>query len=665
MNAVRPFAAINALAALVAAAALFSSCGQGRRVSLLEKEAARADLSLPSDRELAPLDMERPAERDTITVTDSEGREMILMNAVRDEAGEMVAHDVIEAAVVTARFRNVAERHGKVDLRFNITVPASMQGSAWQLRLHPDLFVMEDSLRLETLVITGEGYRKAQLRGYQHYERFLASIVQDSTRFINLRQLEIFLQRNIPALYAFKNDSTIVSDERFHSVFGVSEQEAVEHYTDKLARGINRWKDSRKGLMYERLVKAPIVTEGIRLDTVMRSGSDFVYCYTQTIATRPGLRKADVVLGGEIWESSRRIYTVPRSEPLTFYISSLSAFADGTERYLTKVVERRAEANAACYIDFAKGSADIDETSGNNPSEIGRIKRNLRDILSNEKFDLDSIVVTASASPEGSYFTNALLAGRRSASVAEYFREFLRRQADSIAREEGLSLNLDGSLAGRKSLRWSDIRFISRRVAENWEMLDGLVRSDETLEDCDRDEYFSHAVIADPDLREAAMQGDRRYGYYREVLYPRVRTVRFDFFLHRKGMVKDTVHTTVLDGNYMAGVQALRDRDYLRAVEILRPYNDFNAAVAFTAMDLDASAMAILKDLPPTGEVEYLRAIIFYRRGETQKAVQSFLNAVSLDRSFLNRGNLDPEISSLIKTFGLDRREEDNYEYSY
>ena len=53
---------------------------------------------------------------------------------------------MLQAAVVTARFRNIAERGGKVDLRFQITVPARMRDSRWQLRFYPDMFILGDSL---------------------------------------------------------------------------------------------------------------------------------------------------------------------------------------------------------------------------------------------------------------------------------------------------------------------------------------------------------------------------------------------------------------------------------------------------------------------------------------------------------------------------------------
>ena len=76
------------------------------------------------------------------------------MKAIKDEDGEMVATDVISAAMVTARFRNVAERHGMVDLRFRIIVPAVMRDSKWQLRFYPDMYVLGDTLALDP-VVTG------------------------------------------------------------------------------------------------------------------------------------------------------------------------------------------------------------------------------------------------------------------------------------------------------------------------------------------------------------------------------------------------------------------------------------------------------------------------------------------------------------------------------
>ena len=78
--------------------------------------------------------------------------------------------------------------------------------------------------------------------------------------------------------------------------------------------------------MFERYVKVPIVSEGLRLDTVIVSSSgDFIYEYVQTVNTAPELRKVDVTLSGAIFEEEHDLYSIPSAEPLTFYISSLSS----------------------------------------------------------------------------------------------------------------------------------------------------------------------------------------------------------------------------------------------------------------------------------------------------------------------------------------------------
>lgn len=641
----------------------FAGCGPGKKITYLHENHVTADLSLPDEKPFEDTVAVRKARRDTFTVHDFDGHEVIIMKAVRDDDGEMVAHDVIDAAVVTARFRNVAERHGKVDIQFNITVPPSMQDSRWQIRFSPDLFVMEDSLRLDPVIITGTEYRKAQLRGYQQYDRFLSSIVKDTSRFINVRQLEIFLQRNIPALYAFKTDSTFVSDEYFHSVFGVTEQEAVEHYTDKVARRINTWKKSRIGKMYDRYVKVPIVTEGIRLDTVIQAhDGNFIYCYTQTINTRPKLRQVQVVLSGEIYEAAQKIYTVPRCEPLTFYISSLSTFVDPTEKYLTKVLERRASANTACWIDFELGKADVREDYSNNATEIGRIKGNIADLLENSTYDIDSILVCASASPEGSWQANARLSQRRSQSVAAYMNAYIRSYQDSLERERGFSVDEFGNVSREARV---SIPFIATAIPENWDMLDILVEQDTVLTDDQKALYGRLRDLGNPDEREGRLQKAPFYRHLRESLYPRVRTVRFDFYLHRKGMVKDTVHTTELDTVYMRGVQAIRDRDYETAITLLRPYNDFNTAIAYCSMDYNSSALAILEGLPKDAQVCYMLALLYSRQGDDEQAVEHYLHSIALEPSYRFRGNLDPEISALVKRYALDQEEKDEEDYYF
>lgn len=128
-------------------------------------------------------------------------------------------------------------------------------------------------------------------------------------------------------------------------------------------------------------------------------------------------------------------------------------------------------------------------------------------------------------------------------------------------------------------------------------------------------------------------------------------------------MVKDTVHTTVLDSTYMRGVQALRDMDYEAALALLRPYEDFNTAVAYMGMDRNKNAMKILSKMEKTAEINYLMAILHSREGELDKAVECYVRSCKQNPSYVYRGNLDPEISVLIKMYGLNQEEEYIDEY--
>lgn len=645
----RKFVYLGALATL-SALALVASCSTQRKLAAIKSGDPAASLVLGKD-VYVPEVKQAQTMRDTLRIKDDDGRELLLMKAIRDEAsGDMVATETLEAARVTARFRNIAERHGKLDLAFSIIVPARMQDSKWQLRFYPDMYILGDVERLDPVLITGNAYDKARLRGYQQYNKLLARIISDPARFVNVRALEIFLKRNIPQVYAFKTDSTFVSDEHFYSIYGVSEQEAVEHYTRKIARSQNDRRKRKLDEIYNKYVK--VFTDNIRLDTVMvgRNG-DFIYNYVQTISTRPRLRKVDITLSGEIYEAGDKIYDIPESAPLTFYISSVSGLADQTEHYVEKIIERNADASTTSRVDFRLGKSDIDLSLGDNRRELGRIRRVLGSLLENDTFLLDSIIVTASASPDGRESVNWRLSRSRSESISRYMDDQIRVLRDSLDRENGLVFDE----AGRR-IRTNHVRipFISRYRGENWDRLDFLVDEDDYLTEGDKSRYELLRRVPDLDSRDALLARERFYPYLRDHLYPRLRTVAFDFHLHRKDMVKDTIHTTVLDTTYMRGVRVLSNMDYDAALTFLQSYNDYNTAIAYMGLDRNHSALEILSRLKPTASVNYLLAIVHSRLGDEQEAVQHYVLACRQDSSFVHRGNLDPEIAHLIKTYRLN-----------
>ncbi len=649
-------------------------CMMPKKLTDIKTKQVGVTLCLPDERidESSFRDMENftpVVNEDTITVN-IDGHDMLIMKAVRDEeTGEMVATQELQAAVVTAKFRNVAERHGKIDLEFQLRVPKELTDAGWQLRFYPDMFIMEDSLRLEEVIVTGENYRKAQLKGYQQYNKFLSRIISDTTKFIDIRNLEIFLQRNIPQIYRFKTDSSYVSDVVFASCLGVTEKEAVSHYTNKFAKAMNNRRKAMRKKMYAKYVKAPIRTEHIRLDTVVRTlDGDFIYNYVETIETRKGLRKVDIFLTGEIYEQDKLMYTVPKSGPLTFYISSISTFADMSPRYLTKVIERQAEANAAWNIDFKVGKSDIDLSLGENASQIDNIKANLRHLLKNEVFDLDSITIAAFASPEGSVAANKKLSEQRSKATAEYFNRFVKQLQDSVKNEAGMSIMVgddfeESEMASAYSV--NEIKFMTSASGENWNYLTALVEESEMLSETEKEIYLKSLDIKNQDQREAQFKSLPMYRKMKEHLYPKLRKVQFNFFLHRKGMIKDTIHTTVLDTTYMKGLKMLTERDYEGALELLGPYQDYNTAIAYVSLDRNVSAMGILEKLEHTAPVNYMLAILNSRAGRDKDAVQYYLTSCKQDGSYVHRGNLDPEISALIKKYNLNAQPEDDFDFPF
>ena len=674
----------------LACAALLAACAQQRKLTQIQSAQMTAQLSLPAQSDFAPPVIPDAPRQDTLKITDDDGRELYVMRAVLDEEGNSVANELLDAAVITATFRNVAERRGKVSLAFNLRVPVTMQDSKWQIRFQPHFIALEDTLHADKVLITGRDYRRAQTRGYQRYNKFVAGIVNDSTYFIDYKALNIFLQRQLPKVYAFKMDTTVVSDYEFATAYGLTEQEAVAHYTAKHRKEINSRKRAKMQYMFNKYVKSPIVEKGVRIDHVLPDTKrEFEYLYEEVVETRPTMKKVLLYMDGGIYEEDRLIYTIPPSDPLTFYISSLSSFAEDKTRYLTKVIERRVEANTTCSIVFASASDKLDSRLGDNASEFARIKGNITDLLLNEKFDLDSVVIAGAASPEGRRDYNEKLSLRRAESLAEFFSAFTKTRRDSILRARnavlaaeqsarGFSLTLDGDDEAKaiqdsvqaafehrrdSLLHVESIPYIATSRGENWDVLDDLVAMSTELTIKEQEDYFKvRSKISDLDACEAALHAKPYYKRLRENLYPKTRLVYVDFHLHRKGMVKDTVHTTVVDSVYMAGVQAIHDMNYPLAAELLEPYQDYNTGVAYTLLDKNYTALKVLERLERTAPVNYILAILYSRTGREKEAVECYLRSVKQDPAYKHRGNLDPEVSVLIKRFNLNKEDDAEFD---
>lgn len=600
------------------------SCTPYRKMQKIVSGEVGMVISVPDEK---PLDEEKEDVKiDSIrgSLTD----EPIIMNAIRDnETGEMVATDVIDASRVVARFRNVAERAGYVSISFDVIVPEEMSDSDWQLKLRPLMRIQEDTLRLDPLYITGAGYRAGQLRGYQRYRNFLASIISDTTDFIRIGQLEIFLERFFPETYAMRTDSSFVSDPDAETLFGATQADALRHYTRRLKWIRNERRKARADRMYGRYVKDPIVVEGIRLDTVITSSDgDFVYRYMHTFRSRPNLKKVMVTLSGDMYERGECIHHLPFPEELTYYISSLSTMADLTPKYRMIILQRTVYDNTKALIDFTLGSSEVDTTLSDNASELHRIRRCIEDVVARDEYALDSLVIMASCSPEGSYAHNRRLSAARSEAIRKYIGDYVPEE-------------------------WRDSCLKTSLMPENWEQLRRLVANDTLMGDAAVKRILAVTDgIKDPDVAERKLSRMAEYRYLRERIYPKLRSVSFDFHLHRVGMQKDTVHTTELDTVYMAGLDALKELDYKKAVALLRPYGDYNSALAFMSADYNHSALDVLNRLDDRDpKVCYLKAMVLSRLEMPDEAMKYFELSIAYDPYMEYRANLDPEMFSLVK----------------
>lgn len=601
---------------------LLFSCTPYRKMQRIRSGQVEIGLSVPEDR--IPDEREDEPVIDSIRGTLSDGP--IIMNAIRDsETGEMVATDVIRASRVTARFRNVAERDGYVSIGFDVEVPEALSSSRWQLKVSPVMRIQDDTVTLDPVYMTGQGYRDMQMRGYQRYRAFLASIITDTTDLVRMRQLEVFLERYFPDTYSMKNDSSLVSEPMAANLFGVTQREALTHYTMHWKVRRNEWKKNNKEKMFRKYVKDPIVKEGIRLDTVLVSDGAFLYRYVHTFRSRPGLKKVMLTLDGRLYERGEMVADLPFPDELTFYISSLSTLADMRPKYQMVILERMVYDNTRALIDFGLGSSTVDTLLGDNASELRRVRRCIEDVVSREEFILDSLVIVASCSPEGSYDLNRRLSASRSEAVRRYIGQYVPDE-------------------------WKD-SLKAVPLPENWEQFRLLVRNDTVMSEAavsgilEMTEDMTH-----PDIVEKRLSGLPQYRYLREKIYPKLRSVRFDFFLHRAGMLKDTVHTTRLDSVYMAGLQALKDLDYKKAVTILRPYDDYNSALAFMSAGYNHSALDVMGRLG-TGDskVCYLMALVLSRLEQYDEAMKYFELCLAYDPYMEYRANLDPEMAVLVR----------------
>ena len=374
---------------------------------------------------------------------------------------------------------------------------------------------------------------------------------------------------------------------------------------------------------FNRFVKFPY-PEDVRLDSLVEGRSTVTYYYSQAVKTDETSKKMLVTLQGQVLAVDDSAYRLPPSDTLSYVVSSMLSFVDTMPRYRIKVIDKFVTVEDRNYIQFFVGDTRVVDTLGDNRRQLDKISGLMRQIVEQQEFYVDTITLTAASSPEGAYTFNARLSQGRAAALKRYLVRRYGKSIDTIL-----------------TVRW---------VAEDWQELTNRIRTDREIGN--RDAILE--LIAwekNPDRREQAIrqQFPKEYAYIRSVIYPQLRAVNFRYNLRRKGMVKDTIHTTELDTAYARGVELLRKRKYAKALYILNDYNDRNTVVAHLSLDHNERAMELLATMPKDAVTEYLRAIACSRLGRKAEGREHFLEACRLDGRMEYRGNLDPEIAELLK----------------
>lgn len=660
---------------------------------------ARVRISQPQMRETAAdTNYQLPKQ---VTWTDEKGVQHIVTEAAKDSVtGEYITQMELTEITVVARSKQVAERNGRINLDFVVTVPGELISNKWQLQLTPVAYKRTDTIRLDRIFLSGADFAKMQKKGYMRYQAFMNSIIPDSLYLQKLfdekgyrkalAELEdeyfqawkheviakerwidwsdkanarfaLFnykMERNRQAIAGYNSilehlpaywlrremDGRYIPSKwrifadgnhriRTKSITSEDSAAITERFTDYGKMAENQKKKELAGEMYEKYVRFPY--ESARLDTVIKEGDSFVYYYKQELPATENTKKIDLTLDGQILSKDETRTTLPPSDTITYFISSMVQFLDRIPRYKKRIITRKDEVSLRAYVTYRPGSTGFSENTGNNKAEIDKVFETIRGISYTGEFLIDSIRMTATSSPEGSSEMNLFLSRERALALKRYLAE---RTDD----REGV-----------------DTLFRPHWIGEDWARLHELVRADDSLSNRTA---LLHVMeeTRNPDSREQALRGYASdYKRIREKHYPLLRGVEFKFHLHRRNMIQDTVVMPVIDSTYMEAVRLIEDRQYRRALSILEESygEDYNTAVCLMSLGYDSRALDIMLAQPDTSDRNYLLAILYCRLGREEEALKTYVKSCDQDDSKIWRGRLDPEINKLIVTYNLYKDE--------
>lgn len=431
--------------------------------------------------------------------------------------------------------------------------------------------------------------------------------------------------------------------------------------TQKIAR--NEARKAMKDEKYHDIVRFPFNPDA-ELDTVIYAADQVKFLYSQKVPADENSARMKVYVVGNVLSGNGSKYPLPKSDTLTYLVSSMTKFIDKTPRYVRKIIARDAEANTSVNFYFPQNDFNLNETIAVNRKGVKKVKDLTLALMTDPVYRIDSLTLFASSSPEGSWRVNGEIAQKRAKSIRDVLVREFTALYDSLSVGVNVEMDEAGNLIHREVKdEIPDLPNLIkiRTIPEDWNKLCSLIVSDADFKG------HKDAILRiidreqEPDRREWLIKSQYKseYAYMLEKLYPIIRAVDFRFSLSRRGMKQDTIYTNEPDTTYARAVEYLEERKYEQALEMLRPYDDVNTAIAYMSLGYDKAALRIFEKSPQTADNKYMQAILQARLGNEEKAVRLLLTAAEMDEQMKFRANLDPELSELVKKYGLFKEEDD------
>lgn len=636
-----------------------------------------------------------------ITWTDDKGKEHIVTEATKDSVtGEYITQMELSEITVVAKSKQVAERNGKINLDFIVTVPGELISNKWQVQLTPVAYKSADTLYLDRIFLSGADFAKMQRKGYMRYQAFMNSIIPDS----------LYLQK-------------LFDEKGYRKALAELEEEYFQAWKHEVISK-ERWID------WSDKANARFALFNYR----MERNKQAIAGYNSILEYLPAYRLRRE-MDGKYIPSKWKIFAEGNYKIRTRNITPEDS-ASITRRFTdyAKMAENRKRKEQAGemyekYVRFPYEAARLDTVIKEGDNFVYYYKQELPATENTKKIDLtldgqilskDETKTQLPPSDTITYFISSMVQfldrsprykkkiitrkdevnlrayvtyksgatefsediGDNRAEIDKVFEtihginytgEFLidsiRMTATSspegsadmnLFLSKGRALALKKYLALRSDDREGvDTLFRPRWIGEDWNRLHELVLADDSLEN---KAYLLRIMkeTDNPDNREYALRKyPADYMRIRGKHYPLLRGVEFKFHLHRRNMLQDTIVMPVIDTTYMQAVKMIEDRQYRQALAILDVSypDDYNTAVCLMSLGYDKRALEIMTEQADTSDRNYLLAILYSRLKREEDALKMYVKSCDLDASKIWRGRLDPEINKLIVTYNLYKDE--------